>query len=171
MIFSEKIDLLKKVLLYICSYGELGRYLIKITMKSRVVGFWNRLLHGKERKLSFLMYQCLMHSNANSKWLIFVKTILSQAGRRDIWHGQQNFNLKLLHLLIKKILTDQYIQEWRSRELLSSKDITKTRLFKYIENFTIKNGTFSDKKFWYFSYFCSKHRLWVLVRTASARRF
>ena len=29
----------------------------------------------------------------------------------------------------------------------------------------------SDKKFWYFSYFCSKHRLWVLVRTALARRF
>ena len=34
-----------------------------------------------------------------------------------------------------------------------------------------KIGKFSDKKFWYFSYFCSKHRLWVLVRTASARRF
>ena len=30
---------------------------------------------------------------------------------------------------------------------------------------------FSDKKFWYFSYFYSKHRLWVLVRTASMRRF
>ena len=27
------------------------------------------------------------------------------------------------------------------------------------------------QKFWYFSYFCSKHRLWVPVRTASARRF
>ena len=26
------------------------------------------------------------------------------------------------------------------------------------------------KKFWYFSYFYSKHRLWVLVRTASPRR-
>ena len=34
-----------------------------------------------------------------------------------------------------------------------------------------KNGNFSDKKIWYFSCFCSKHRLWVLVRTASARRF
>ena len=45
--------------------------------------------------------------------------------------------------------------------------ITKTRLFKYIENFTSKNWKFSDKKFWYFFYFCSKHRLWVLVRTAS----
>ena len=49
--------------------------------------------------------------------------------------------------------------------------ITKTRLFKYIENFTTKKGKFSDKKFWYFSYFCSKHRLWVFVRTTSARRF
>ena len=49
--------------------------------------------------------------------------------------------------------------------------ITKTRLFKYIENFTSKNIKFSDKKIGYFSYFCSKHRLWVLVRTASARRF
>ena len=38
--------------------------------------------------------------------------------------------------------------------------ITKTRLFKYIENFTTKEGKFSDKKLWYFSYFCSKHRLW-----------
>ena len=27
------------------------------------------------------------------------------------------------------------------------------------------------QKLWYFSDFCSKHRLWVLVRTASARRF
>ena len=50
-------------------------------------------------------------------------------------------------------------------------DITKTRLFKYIENLTTNKRKFSDKKFRYFSYFCSKHRLWVLVRTASVRRF
>ena len=29
----------------------------------------------------------------------------------------------------------------------------------------------SDNKIWYFPYFRSKHRLWVLVRTASLRRF
>ena len=34
-----------------------------------------------------------------------------------------------------------------------------------------KNENFQIKKFWYFSYFCSKHRLWVVVRTASTRRF
>ena len=37
--------------------------------------------------------------------------------------------------------------------------ITKTRLFKYIENFTSKSWKNSDKELWYFSYFCSKHRL------------
>ena len=59
----------------------------------------------------------------------------------------------------------------RAKKLISKLHITKTRLFKYIENFTSKNWKFSDKKLWYFSHFCSKHRLWVLVRTASARRF
>ena len=49
--------------------------------------------------------------------------------------------------------------------------ITKALLFKYIENFTTKKGKFPDKNSDIFSYFCSKHRLWVLVRTASARRF
>ena len=48
-------------------------------------------------------------------------------------------------------------------------DITKIRLFKYIENFTTKKGKFSDKKK-YFWYFCSKQSLWVLVRTTSVRR-
>ena len=49
--------------------------------------------------------------------------------------------------------------------------ITKTCLFKYTEKITTKKWKFSDKNFRYFSYFCSKHRLWVLVRTASPRRF
>ena len=51
------------------------------------------------------------------------------------------------------------------------KIITKTRLFKDTKTFTTKNWKFSDKNSDIFSYFCSKHRLWVLVRTISARRF
>ena len=34
-----------------------------------------------------------------------------------------------------------------------------------------KTENFQIKKLWYFSYFCTKHRLWVLIRTASLRRF
>ena len=42
---------------------------------------------------------------------------------------------------------------------------TFIQVYRKTENFQIK------KKLWYFPNFCSKHRLWVLVRTASARRF
>ena len=41
--------------------------------------------------------------------------------------------------------------------------ITKTRLFKYNEKFTNqKEKKNADKKLWYFSYTCSKHRLYSL---------
>ena len=48
--------------------------------------------------------------------------------------------------------------------------ITKTCLFKSTENFTTKEWKFSDKKFWYCSYFCLKYRLRVLARTTSIRK-
>ena len=48
--------------------------------------------------------------------------------------------------------------------------ITKTDLFKYIENFTTKTESFQIQIL-IFSHFCSKHRLWVLVIVASVRRF
>ena len=52
-------------------------------------------------------------------------------------------------LTISRILDLNDINWLILRHLNSSvtNRITKTRLFKYIENFTIKNGTFSDKKF------------------------
>ena len=81
---------------------------------------------------------------------------------------------------VKHFLQDvMYAQQWIRSACTSTQtdqspvsawscfgSITKTRLFKYTENFTTKNGNFSDKKYWYFSYFCSKHRLWVVVWTA-----
>ena len=42
--------------------------------------------------------------------------------------------------------------------------IRKTRLFKYVENFATKNWKFSDKNSDIFSYLCSKHRLWILLK-------
>ena len=51
--------------------------------------------------------------------------------------------------------------------LLSLRGIMKNILRILHQKFKI----FRNLKFWYSSYFCSKHRLWVLVRTALARRF
>ena len=44
--------------------------------------------------------------------------------------------------------------------------ITKTSLFKYIENFISKNGKFLNKKFWYFSHSkeYSQSMFWAVIR-------
>ena len=59
----------------------------------------------------------------------------------------------------------------RSRmTIILSVDITKTRLFKYIDSFTTKKKQSFQIKILIFFIFLLKHRLWVLVRTASTRR-
>ena len=49
-------------------------------------------------------------------------------------------------------------------------NITKICLFKYTKIYHQK-WKFSDKKFWYFSCFCLKHKVLVLIRTALMRQF
>ena len=58
---------------------------------------------------------------------------------------------------------------WRKYVFSLRQVITKTCLFKCTENFTSKNIKFSDKKSDIFHISAQNHRLWVLVRTASAR--
>ena len=41
------------------------------------------------------------------------------------------------------------------------------KLYNKQQYFTAEKYSFLDDFFFYFSYFCSKHRLWVHVRTAS----
>ena len=56
-------------------------------------------------------------------------------------------------------------------DVSGEKHYENTPIQLYWKFYHQKKWKFSDKKFWYFSYFCTKHRLWVLVRTASMRRF
>ena len=103
-------------------YGELGRFPLEITIKSRMIGYWNRLIHSKETKLSFLIYQCLLHSsNTPFKWTSHIERILVQLGKPDIWMLQQNVHIKSLSYTTKKILTDQFIQSWLAKDTQSSK--------------------------------------------------
>ena len=70
-------------------YGELGRYPSDILIKSRMIGFWKRLICGKHSKifvmLSNLMYQ--MHSRTfyNSKRLNFIENTLNISGYSEYW--------------------------------------------------------------------------------------
>lgn len=103
-------------------YAELGRYPIEITIKQRMINFWVKLLTGKISKLSYNIYLFLLHSNyVNSKWILFIKSILNSTGRSDIWFRQPNQISFPLGKLIKQNLQDQFLQTWNSQLDNSSK--------------------------------------------------
>jgi len=101
-------------------YGELGRVPLSITIKSRMVAYWHRLLTSPMRKLSSLMYNLLYHVTTaglgESKWLNFVKTVLDECGLSYIWQNQQtltkNVSTQWIKAKVKLALTDQYTQKW-----------------------------------------------------------
>ena len=103
---------------------------------------------------------------------LFEKTNFAWRFRPDISENVYRFYLKLTRFpkstsnsfgaclmleLIFKLVSTNEIRFFASHY--------ENTLIQYFENFTTKKGKFSDKKFWYFSYFCSKHKLRVLVRT------
>ena len=61
-------------------YGELGRFPIHIAIKIKMIGYWGRLLLGKQSKLSKIMYDCLlslyMCGVYKSPWLCNIKMYL-----------------------------------------------------------------------------------------------
>ena len=102
---------------------------------------------------------CSLHGIASSKTLVPLLTM-------------RNHSLVLhLYMTLRVVNLTSHSTLWPVNlvSLTTQLCITKTCLFKYTENFTSKTWKISDKKLRYFSYFCSKHRLWVLVRTASRR--
>ena len=98
--------------------------LFQCTINARMIGFWYRLIHGKNTKLSLMLYQCLRHSRARSQWLTYIENIFVTIGRPDIWEFQQTFNMSSFTSYVKTILFDQYLQNWRGNSDQSSKAFT-----------------------------------------------
>ena len=158
-------------------YGETGRFPLKIIIKSRMISYWNRLIHSKGIKISFLMYQCLMNSeNLSSKWASSIKNIFTEIGRPDIWLFQQNVQSKSLSSLTKRILVEQFKQEWRSNCTKSVKAFT---YFCYKHNFEMEKYYFTVPRKVYLPLFklrTSNHKLpvetgrWTRPKTARHQR-
>ena len=140
---------------------------------------------GKQNVVSELGLHCLLSTNNLgfhgdiSKVYIFLEALLTCScdntkpnsfSRYDVQHENkalmlyENFKdaTQPVHLynMVRGFSVCQHVYS-----------IHSLRKHAYSNILTTKNWKFLDKKFWYFSYFCSKHRLWVLVRTASARQF
>lgn len=103
-------------------YGELGRYPIEISIKSRIIGFWTKIVTGNQLKLVNLLYQKLLQTGEQKfKWIRNVQHILQEVGRNDIWLNQNENISQNIHHKVKKILIDQFIQKWHQSLNESSK--------------------------------------------------
>ena len=105
-------------------YGELGRLLLSINIKMRMVGFWNRLV-SNEHKLSSHLYR-LMLSLHNSgvhefKWIKSIQNIFNNTGLRYIFSFQGGIPFISYKLFLKQQLQDQFIQKWFSDVMNSSR--------------------------------------------------
>ena len=88
-------------------YAELGRFPIDIIIKSRAITFWNRLITGKQSKLSFILYQAFYKHEKPFKWIGYIKGIFSEIGRNDFWIYQNDINSRSINKYVKSVLIDQ----------------------------------------------------------------
>ena len=109
-------------------YGELGRYPIGKTIKTKMINNWSRLTNGKHNKSAFILYQKMKASEETQfKWLSKIKQILDESGRSDLWLNQpSNFNCSRT---IKSVLEAHFLQTWSTKLDASSKGLNY-RLFK-----------------------------------------
>ena len=110
-------------------YGELGRYPLEITIKTRIIGFWTRIITGNQYKFVNFLYQKLCQTGMQQfKWLKNVQSILQEVGRNDLWIKQNEVIPKNTQYIVKQILMDQFVQKWRQSLTQSSKVINYSLL-------------------------------------------
>ncbi len=122
--FLRKITRTRKSTPIYMLHGELGRHPLSIIVKSRLIGYWNRLLTGKTTKYAYRIYSFMINDVTNEyKWPKNIHNILTETGRPDLWLNQFSLNSKSIKFTIKRTLIDQYIQSWNASMRNSNKGI------------------------------------------------
>ena len=100
--------------------GKFGRYPLELAIKSRLIGFWVRILTNKPTKLSYILYRKLIETpDLNSKWVTKIKQILDECGMSEVWLSQTP--PRNLAKTVTEILQNQFFQSWRAELYESSK--------------------------------------------------
>lgn len=129
--FLRNVLKLKKSTPWYMVNAELGRLPLQIIIKTRMIVYWNKLIVGKENKLSFKLYQFMLNIPIfQSKWITQIKNILTETGRLDLWYNQHNIQGLDIKHIIKQALIDQYYQNWNHALHNSSKGATNYSIYK-----------------------------------------
>ena len=92
-------------------YGEMGRFPMDIVIKLRMVMFWNSLIDNSGKLLSILyklMLKIHESSQADFKWIKYIKSIIDEIGLNFIWSDQIHIKKDLLKSIVKHYLINLY---------------------------------------------------------------
>jgi len=112
-------------------YGELKRFPLKVTVFTRMINYWIKLVTANPNKYSSFAYRAMMYSNTCFKWLDSIKNIFNSTGLSYIFDNQINISIresKSITKLVKQCLVDQFIQGWHESK---SKVKQRAQLLSY----------------------------------------
>ena len=96
--------------------GETGRLNLKSIIRTRMIGYWSRLINGSENKIAYQVYRIAHSKHVNpensfkSDWLAEINNILRGMNKEDLWAARSfSTDLKLEHKSSRK---EAYQEQW-----------------------------------------------------------
>ena len=86
-----------------------------------MIRYWNNLITNNTNKYSNTIYKIMLQSDFSFKWLEAVRNILNKTGNTHLFLNQSHIVTNNIHLIIKQVLTDQFITEWNCKLQASNK--------------------------------------------------
>ena len=100
-------------------HGELGRFPLSNTARSAIIRYWLRLNAGTKNILLNEAYN--MCKRDNMPWFQGVQYLLCENGFGNVWLNPSSVDKDCFHKYFKQRLNDQYVQNWRSKVMHSSR--------------------------------------------------
>ena len=118
-------------------YGELGRVPLKNDIFYMIINYWFKILESEQIKYIKYAYQLMMTDIENKpdsvNWASKLRDMLSNLGFYGVWVNQGVGNKNLFLAEFKQRLNDNFIQNWNSR-LVESSRANFYRLFSKFEH-------------------------------------
>ena len=106
-------------------YGELGRTSLLVDRHLRIIKYWLKICNANRNKYIWHVYNVLL-SDINQhpnwvNWVSLVRDLLSRLGFYYVWIQQGVGNSNAFMSEVRQRLTDNFVQNWNSRLLDSSR--------------------------------------------------
>ena len=113
--------------------GELGRLPIDYNVKSRMLGFWYKLVSGNNCKISVILYKLLMklhqHNIFSADWIVQMENTMNECGLSDYWNDN-NLVRGISYVNFKKIYKDKLRKLYTRRWLDLMENSSKCSLYR-----------------------------------------